>query len=72
MQICSRSEFSGVSIGNETKVTLASIKVDTPIYSDEIEVESGMAKSVRLDFTPNYDATYPADCAINLIENRVL
>lgn len=61
-----------LSIGNETKVTLASIKVDTPIFSDEISVETGVAKSVRLDFTPNYDATYPADCVIKLIENRTL
>jgi hypothetical protein len=61
-----------LSIGNETKVTLTSVMVDTPIFSDEISVEAGLAKSVRLDFTPNYDATYPADCRINLIENRAI
>jgi hypothetical protein len=61
-----------LSIGNETKLTLTSVTVDTPIFSDEIPVEAGVVKSVRLDFKPNYDATYPGDCLINLIENRVI
>jgi hypothetical protein len=58
-----------LTIGEDNKSTLASVLTDDPVFSSEIPVTSGIAKSVRLDFTPLYDATYPPSCRIILVEN---